>query len=74
MASVDIHVHSDFDGDFDHQIDSIKSLADALETYAGTIYGGEDSHEYARLALMHAAMKVTSDIHTLTRRSIFEPI
>lgn len=74
MASVDIYVHSDNFDYFQQEIDSIKSLADAFETYAGTTFGGEDSHETARIALMHAAMKVTSDIHTLTHCSIFEPV
>lgn len=73
MASVNIYVHSDNPFEFQHQIDSIKSLADALETYAGTTLGGEDTHEQARIALMHAAMKATSDIHALTESSIFEP-
>lgn len=74
MASVNIYVHSDNPMKFQRYIDSIKSLADALETYAGTTFSGEDTHETARIALMHAAMKVTSDIHTLTCRSIFEPV
>ena len=74
MASVDIYVHSDNPLEFQHQIDSIKSLADALETYAGTMLGCQDLNEQARIALMHAAMKVTSEIHALTDSSIFEPV
>ena len=71
MASVNIYVHSDNPFELQHQIDSIKSLADALENYAGTALGGEDTHEQSSIALMHAAMKVMSDIHTLTERSVF---
>lgn len=73
MASVNIRVHSDNPFEFQHQIDSIKSLADALENYAGTTLCGEDTHEQARFALMHAAMKTVADVHALTATSIFEP-
>lgn len=72
MASLNIDIHSDNPFEFQRQIDSIKSLADALEAYAGTSFSGEDTHEQARIALMHAAMKAMSDIHALTERSIYE--
>jgi hypothetical protein len=71
MASVNIRVHSDNPFEFQRQIDSIKSLADALENYAGTTLSGEDTHEQARIALMHAAMRAMSEIHALSENSIF---
>lgn len=67
MATVIIYENSNNPIGIQRQIDSIKSLADAVEHYAGTMLGCEIMHEQAQIDLMQAAIQVMADVHALTK-------
>lgn len=65
MATVEIRVRSEFEGDFDQQIAAIKKVADSLETFISFIQGDPDTLERARASMIDGTLELAAAVNNI---------